>query len=578
MRLLAELQRQIDDPARPPSSRAKLRCRLAKELEERGDYEAARRAMGELWRQIGQRPRLDSLERHTAAEVLMRAGSLTGWIGGTRQIEGAQEIAKDLISESIALFEELSDLEKVCEAQVDLSVCYWREGAFDEARVLLRNVPARLAGKGSKQEVRAWLMLSIIERAANRDYDSLRILLDTAPLFESNDSHALKGAFHNQLGSVLKTLGAAEHRSDYIDRSLIEYAAASYHFGQAGHVRFRAVVENNLGFLFLKDNRYREAHEHLDRAERLFVSLRDEGSIAQVNDTRARAFLAEGRSREAERVSRAAVRTLEKGDGLVILAEALRTHGIALARVSRHEESHAALVRACELAGRAGDRESAGLASLTVIEELAEHLTTERIRSLYDRADQLLTDSQNVETLGRLRNCARIVMSRVPAPPPAERPEDASALVAQFIGELAQRHGERVTFEPAALECLRKLRLKGHAQKLRALMESAVLSAESGTVITGSAVEVLAMRRTGSASFVNPWQGCSLRKEVLSFESSLVKRALETSGGSVTRAARLLGITHQRLCAMLQSRHKNLLLAKKTTRSRKPTVISDIEP
>ncbi|HEX8173825.1 MAG TPA: helix-turn-helix domain-containing protein [Pyrinomonadaceae bacterium] len=577
MPLVAELQRQIDDPALTRPLRARLRCRLAKELEERGDYEAARRAMGELWRQIGERPGLDNLDRHTAAEVLMRAGSLTGWIGGTRQIEGAQEIAKDLISESIALFEELGDLEKVCEAQVDLSVCYWREGAFDEARVLLGNVPARLAGRGSKQEVRAWLMLSIIERAANRDYDSLRILLDTAPLFESSDSHALKGAFHNQLGMVLKSLGSAEHRSDYIDRSLIEYAAASYHFGQAGHVRFRAVVENNLGYLFLKGNRYREAHEHLDRAQRLFVSLKDEGRIAQVNDTRARAFLAEGRNHEAERVSRAAVRTLEKGDGLVILAEALRTHGIALARVSRQEESNAALVRACELAERAGDRESAGLASLTIIEELAEHLTDTRMRSLYDRADELLADSQNVETLSRLRACAREVMLRVPAPPPTGRPEDVSALATQFIRELAGLRGERVRFEPA-LEALRKLWLEGNAPELRALLESAVLGAESGTVITKEVVEVLSMRRAGSASPVNPWHGCSLRKEVLSFESSLVKRALKAAGGSVTRAARLLGITHQRLCAMLHGRHKNLLLAKKATRSHKRTVISEIEP
>ncbi|HYO91610.1 MAG TPA: helix-turn-helix domain-containing protein [Pyrinomonadaceae bacterium] len=499
MPLVAELQRQIDDPALSHLSRAKLRCRLTKELEERGDYEAARRSLGELWRQIGERPRLDNLDKQTAAELLMRAGSLTGWIGNARQIEGAQEIAKDLISESIAIFEELNEPEKACEAQVDLSVCYWREGAFDEARVLLRNVLAGLAGKGSKQEVRAWLMLAIIERAANRYYDSLRILLDAAPLFEASDSHSLKGAFHNQLGTVLKSLGAAERRRDYIDRSLIEYAAASYHFGQAGHVRFRAVVENNLGFLFLKDNRYREAHAHLDRAQRLFVSLRDEGSTAQLNDTRARAFLAEGRSYEAERISRAAVRTLEKGDALVVLAEALRTHGIALARVGRHEEAHKALVRACELAERAGDRESAGLAALTIIEELAEHLTAERMQSLYDRADELLANSQNVETLSRLRDCARTVMSS--------------------------------TFAPSNVP-----------------------------------------------SLPQPWQGCSLREEVLSFESRLIKRALEGAGGSVTRAARLLGITHQRLSAMLKSRHKILLLAKKVTRSRKPTVISKMEP
>lgn len=577
MRLVAELQRQIDDPALTHLSRARLRCRLAKELEERGDYEAARQCLGQLWRQIGERPRLENLDQQTSAELLMRAGSLTGWIGNARQIEGAQEIAKDLISESIALFEQLKDVEKVCEAQVDLSVCYWREGAFDEARVLLRNVLARIAGRSSKQEARAWLMLAIIERAANRNYDSLRILLDAAHLFEASDGHALKGAFHNQLGTVLKSLGAAEHRRDYIDRSLIEYAAASYHFGQAGHVRFRAVVENNLGFLFLRDDRYREAHEHLDRAQRLFESLKDEGSIAQLNDTRASAFLAEGRSVEAERVSRAAVRTLEKGDRPVILAEALRTHGVALARLGQREEAHAALVRSCELAERTSDNESAGLAALTIIEELGAHLTPDRLRSLYDRADELLANSQNVETLSRLRACARTLLS-TGAASPGGQPEESTALAERFIRELAELHGERVTFEPAAIEAMRELRLRGGARELRALIEAAVLEAEGRAIVKRAAVEVLLMRRTGAPTLLNPWRGCSLREEVLRFESSIVKGALETAGGSVTRAARLLGITHQRLCAMLQSRHKNLLLAKKATRSRKRNVISNIEP
>src|SRR3954466_7255789 len=62
---------------------------------------------------------------------------LTGWIGSAKQIEGAQELAKNLISESIRSFEALRGVERIAEAQSDLAVCYWREGAFDDARVLL---------------------------------------------------------------------------------------------------------------------------------------------------------------------------------------------------------------------------------------------------------------------------------------------------------------------------------------------------------------------------------------------------------------------------------------------------------
>src|SRR4051794_4791377 len=100
MSLAKQLLKQIDSPALSHAERARLRCELAKELEELGNYEAARSIMGELWQRIGQKPQLDSLDEYTKAIVLLRAGSLSGWIGSARQIDGAQEIAKDLISES----------------------------------------------------------------------------------------------------------------------------------------------------------------------------------------------------------------------------------------------------------------------------------------------------------------------------------------------------------------------------------------------------------------------------------------------------------------------------------------------
>jgi DNA-binding NtrC family response regulator/Flp pilus assembly protein TadD len=751
MRLIAQLERQLDDPTLTAVERAKLRCQLAKEFEESGNYEAARNALGDLWRHIGERPRLDNLDQLAAAEVLLRAGTLSGWIGSARQLDGAQEIAKDLISESISIFEELREEEKACGAQIDLSVCYWREGAFDEARVLAQNVLNRISGKGSVQELRAVLDLAVIERTSNRIHECLRLLLDASPMFDASESHGLKARFHNQLGTTLKELGAAEQRSDYFDRALIEYTAASFHFEQAGNVRFRAVVENNLGFVFLLNNRFEEAHEHLDRAQRLFISLKDDGSIAQLNDTRARAFLAQGDNTEAERVARAAVRTLEPGDRLAVLAEALTTHGVALARIGQHEEARAELGRAIEVAERAGDNESAGLAAIIIIEELGARLTIDELRSLYARADELLINSSNPDTLKRLRACARrltcvaesspkefhahsfvyaderteellrrsyliagtgetilitgetgtgkealahlihewsgragrfvpvncneltetVIESRLfghrqgsfegaiheqagavreaaggtlfldniaelstasqgkilrliergeihaigasapervdvrviaaanydltehlsrglfrhdlfyrlntfhlVTPALRERPADIPLLAKHFIQELCELHGKHISIEPPAFEAMRGLTLKGNAHELRSLMERTLLEASDETVITRTTVETVAARQSKATSFSNPWEGCSLKEEVLSFESNIVRLALETADGTVTQAARLLGITHQRLCAMLQSRHKILLLAKKAARPRNRSTTS----
>ncbi len=97
MTLTKELFHKIADPTITPNERARRRCELAKQLELLGDYEGAREAMGELWQGVGERPVLDGLESHTAAEVLLRVGSLTGWLGSSKQIKGAQEKAKNLI-------------------------------------------------------------------------------------------------------------------------------------------------------------------------------------------------------------------------------------------------------------------------------------------------------------------------------------------------------------------------------------------------------------------------------------------------------------------------------------------------
>ncbi len=50
----------------------------------------------------------------------------------------------------------------------------------------------------------------------------------------------------------------------------------------------------------------------------------------------------------------------------------------------------------------------------------------------------------------------------------------------------------------------------------------------------------------------------NMYEAVHEFEAGLIEQALEESGGSVTKAARLLGLTHQTLGTILNTRHKGL--------------------
>ena len=207
--------------------------------------------MGELWQRVGERPIVGGLDENAKGNVLLRAGALTGWIGSAKQISGAQEAAKNLVSESIATFETLERVSRVAEAEIELAYCYWREGAFDEARVMLREALSRLSHNDIELKAVGLLASAIVERAANRYNDSLRIQMEAATFFEQLENYSLQGSFHNVFANVLENLGRTEQRADYIDRALIEYAAASYHFEQARHQRYAGCVENNLGFLLV---------------------------------------------------------------------------------------------------------------------------------------------------------------------------------------------------------------------------------------------------------------------------------------------------------------------------------------
>jgi len=119
------------------SERAMAFCRTAKQLEKAGEFELAREALLEFWPEQVKPPILDGLAPAAAAEVLLRVGALTAALGSVAQTAGGQESAKNLITRSIEIFEGLGEIQRVAEARSDLALCYWREGAFDEARIMV---------------------------------------------------------------------------------------------------------------------------------------------------------------------------------------------------------------------------------------------------------------------------------------------------------------------------------------------------------------------------------------------------------------------------------------------------------
>jgi tetratricopeptide (TPR) repeat protein len=456
----------------------KQKCEEALKLERAGDYQGARAALGKLWTRIGERPAVDLLPSDRQALVLWRVGALSGWLGSASQVPGAQEFARDLLTESIALFESLGEQDKRAEATGDLALCYWRLGAQDNGRALFQQ--AIDAAQKPETKLRTLTNASTVEISSGRYEDALALLNRAAAFLAEVSDEASHGRYHGQRGLVYKKLGGTEN----LDHALIEYSAASMYYAKAGHIRYLAVIENNIGFILQLLERATEALTHLDKARAIFVSLKDSRMVAQVNDTRARVFLAEKRFPEAERAIFDAIATFEKGDDSSLLAEALTTAGSIFARSGKYDRAREAFNRASEVAAAAGDSHLAAVAQFRIIEELGSVLPRAELLAAYRRADQFVDDDASQSELKSLRIWGDVVLDRL---------ED-------------------------------------------------VLSEKDGLI------------------------GGTLDEEKHHFEARLILRALERHKGSVTSAARELGMNRQRLSKLLHGRHRALASVGKNDR------------
>jgi len=376
------------------------RCEIALEQRDNETPQGALEIMRPLWRGVGTRPDTQGLQPETVADVLFCCGVLTGWIGNSNQIKDAQETARNLITESITYYESNNLKREAAEAWSEIAYCYWREGRVNEARIMLQQALERLPPKGLKR-ARALLKLADVEHSAARYYDALKLLTDNSAVFASIRYLPVKGSYHNELAITFRTIGTAENRRDYFQRALTQYKAAEHHFKLAKNYIYCASVKNNEAVVLSKLGRFKEAHKHLDQARLITVRLKDRTRTAQIDSTRAELLIAEGQFQAAEAAARRAATALEKVGHGCWLADVLILKAIAQARLGKPARAQITLQRAIEVAHEADALNKAGLAALTMIEEV-DGLSPDTLQAAYQQAREWLADSQSREVLSRL--------------------------------------------------------------------------------------------------------------------------------------------------------------------------------
>src|SRR5436309_9492968 len=124
-----------DSATTKPGERPLEQLGRATSLEQAGKFREAREALRELWPRADVPPTLDGLAPETAAQFLHRAGSIADALRGEEP--ALAEASEELLSRSLAIYEELDDPASASAVRITMACCLWRRGAAYLARDLL---------------------------------------------------------------------------------------------------------------------------------------------------------------------------------------------------------------------------------------------------------------------------------------------------------------------------------------------------------------------------------------------------------------------------------------------------------
>ena len=139
----------------------------------------------------------------------------------------------------------------------------------------------------------------------------------------------------------------------------------------------------------------------------------------------------------------------------------------------------------------------------------------------------------------------RINTVHVALPPLRERKEDIVPLAEMFMERYAKKyHRPLVSLSDSAAEVLKNYRWNGNIRELQNCMEKAVILSE-GTTLTAKDIKI-EHTQTAQVSATN------LRVLSDSDEERLVRNAMERTGGNISAAAKMLGVSRPTLYAKLK--------------------------
>ena len=308
-----------------------------------GRYEEGLLELAFFWdyRQPSEEPCADGFSQRESAELLYLCGVLFGYYAFS-QIN-KQEIAKDLLTHSVRLFEELGDSFKQSDCANFLAISYQRLGATDEAK-------AWLATAYEKNENRNDIFLhsvivdSLICFSEKTFEKTIDLLEKNERYFFNTKNIYLKANFFIHRGLARHNLGLPDELKDFL--------LARQFFIRLGNKKNLVTIENNIAYTYKDRRDWSNAYKHALESLRLAQTDGDERQIGSILDTLAQIAFDACQFDLALKYADEAIVILSNTDAHEHLIEAFETKIRTLYHFNEVEEALTVFARAMELARR----------------------------------------------------------------------------------------------------------------------------------------------------------------------------------------------------------------------------------
>ncbi len=353
-------------------------------LEKVGDYEKAYELLREFWADITELPEVSKLSPSLAAEILLRCGSIIGFLGNLKQIPNAQEYSKNILTHARAKFIELYKPEKIAECENYLASAYSRTGEIKEARVWIEESLSHKLNDHDSIRLYSHIIKAVILLADSKDDEVILYLKSVHSYFDKAD-YFLRGCYCTNLSLAYKNVGK-------FDESLRHLNFARVCHQKSKHLLYLATVENNLAQLFKLRKEFSNALESADNAIQLFTEMNDALRIALGIDTKAQIFIGKEDFNAAVDLTNKAIEILKRGENFATLSEVYLTKATAQISAGNIAEASLTIYEAIRFAKVTGEDQAKRIAEFFESAWFSKY--PPRIEELYSEQEKRASEKE----------------------------------------------------------------------------------------------------------------------------------------------------------------------------------------